>query len=223
LLTVRVAADSRNFTVNGNELQTFDGTEIVRYFGIGQEVRVAMNVERLGKSCFESCTNLLRVVFENGSRLRRIGPSAFADCEFLVGIEIPDSVEIIDEFAFKGCRGLESCVISEDSHIVRIEKKAFAKCRSLRSFDFPGTVEEIAEKCFSGCYPLHRLRFWSGEVVRKIIGDVTLDEALEKLGFRDMSSIFRIEVDVGGADFAFPGWSSVRDGDSHLTLVRDSL
>jgi hypothetical protein len=149
------------------------------------------------------------VVFESGSKLRHVGPSAFTYCEFLTSIAIPASVEIIGEASFKQCGGLEECLISNDAVLVKIGKEAFADCRSLRSFYFPKTVREIDENSFVRCGPLQFLIFGSSVSLKNIVGDVSLDEALGNIGFTDISSLFKIEVNREGVDLDFPGWISV--------------
>jgi hypothetical protein len=221
-LVIRVEKDSRNFVVEGNLLTTADGKEIVRYFGRGRKVIVPVKVELLGKSCFESCDHAERVIFENGSKLRTIGPSALSRCEFLGSVALPDSVVRIEESAFKKCDGLEECLIGEKSIVEGIGKEAFADCLSLRSFSIPKTVEEIGENCFHGCGCLHRLRFGSRESLKSIIAEETLDQALVKFGLNNLSSLFRIEVNHEGGDVEFPGWSSSSDNASPLVLVRSN-
>jgi hypothetical protein len=56
-----------------------------------------------------------------------------------------------------------------------------------------------------------------------LIGDSTLDEALEMFRLDEISSLLRIEIEVidGDTDFASAGWSFVGDEDSHFTLVYD--
>jgi hypothetical protein len=220
LLEIRVVAGSQNFTIQGNFLTTADGKEIVRCFGSAIEVIVPMNVEVLGKSCFESCIYIEGITFENGSRLKKIGRSALCGCESLVQIAIPGSVEIIEDRGFKKCDGLEACLMDEDETLAKIENDAFAECRSLRSFDFPKRVEGIGHNCFQGCGSLSRLKFESGQSLAKIMGDLTLDESLEQIGFHDISSAFEIEVEQGGVELDFPGWVTVDGEASYLTLVQ---
>jgi hypothetical protein len=155
------------------------------------------------------------VAFENGSKSRVIRPSALACCEFRTSIAIPPSLEI------PKCDELEDCLIDEDANLVRVGKEAFSDCYSLRSFYVPKSVEGIGSNCFSGCGPLYRLKFASGESLKKIVGDLTLVEARRGFGFNDISSLFRIELNQGAGDLTFPGWVSVRDGDSTLVSVRD--
>jgi hypothetical protein len=253
--------------MEGNLLLTGNGTEIVRYFGRELKLIVPRQIEVLGESCLEQCPLIARVVFEEGSRLRRICKSALFHCCSLKSISIPASVEQIDDAAFTDCHELESCDIPEDSilkrigsvsfwgcqslnsfciprsvaiigekcfakctglesckidnnaSLRRIEGKAFSECRALRSFYLPESVEVISEDCFSECCSLDRLVFRSGESFQKFVCDLTLDEALERIGFDEISSRFGIEIEDCGVHFEFPGWSSVVDESSHLILV----
>jgi hypothetical protein len=219
LLVIRVAEENQNFKIQGSLLTTADYTEIVRSFGRERTVIIRKTVEVLGKSCFQSCCCISSIVFEPGSPLRRICRSAFAGCEFLRSIAIPASVEVIEESAFKKCDGLEECLMEEDANLVMIGKEAFADCCSLKSFHVSRSVERIGEGCFGGCGPLRQLRFRSLASLKKIVGDFTLDEALENIGFDEISSLFRIEVEDGGADFEFGGWVSRCDTGSILVLM----
>jgi hypothetical protein len=95
-------------------------------------------------------------------------------------------------------------------------------CTSVRSFDIPRRVGAIGNDCFSKSVYLYQLRFRSSDSLAGIVGDRSLDEALEELGVTGSSSLFRIDVDGGEAELKFPGWVSIPggEGDLHLTLVR---
>jgi hypothetical protein len=230
LESIQVAPGNRSFIVEGQMLLTLDGAKIVKYFGKERKIVVPIKVEVLGRSCFFESCHLESIVFENGSKLRRICHSALAFCGSLTNIEIPATVEVIEESAFNGCDALEHCSIAANAVLVSIEKEAFMNCHSLRSFDVPRRVKGIGQNCFQNCGAIHRLGFGSGESVKNLIGDLALDEWLEHLGLNDISSLFRIEVSEfsdsegggggRGADLEFPGWTSVVDESSHLTLVR---
>jgi hypothetical protein len=225
LLVIRVSAGSRNFKIEGDLLTTADGARIVRYIGRDREVTVPMQIDVLGKSSFESCNHVERVVFENGSKLRQIGPSAFSWSAFLTNIAIPASVESIEDSAFERCDGLEECLISNNAVLVKIGKKAFADCRSLGSFSVPKTVRELGEGCFLRCGPLRLLIFGSDEHLKSIMGVMNLEKALESIGFADLSSLFQIEVNQEeasqeGINLSFPGWVSIGDNGSTMVLTR---
>jgi hypothetical protein len=63
LIEIRVSAGNQRFVVEGNMLLTSDKTELVRYFGRELEVHVPLNIEVLGKSCFEFTNQLETVIF----------------------------------------------------------------------------------------------------------------------------------------------------------------
>jgi hypothetical protein len=185
-------------------------------------VFVPKGIEVLGKSSFERSDFLSSLVFENGSKLKTIGNSAFAGCKSFVGISIPRSVEIIGDAAFKGCSGLESLEVTENARLAKIGKESFGECSCLRNFRFPKGVEGIGKNCFNKCISLQMLKFESAESLRNVVGDMTLDEALKYVGFAHISSVFKIEVDHGPVELEFPEWISVLDENLKFTLIRDT-
>jgi hypothetical protein len=212
---------NRKFIIRGNTLLTSDRTVIVKYLGLEREVFVPCEVEILHRSCFRSLGKLTELEFESGSKLRRICRSALSDCGLLRSIVVPASVTEIEEFAFKDCIGLEYCLTDQNAMLVRIGEKAFAGCSCLRSFDFPKRVEGIGEDCFKRCSSLTQLKFGSGQTLKRIVRDKTLDEVLEHLGVTEILPLLRIEVEEDASDLEFPGWIPVADEGAHLTLARE--
>jgi hypothetical protein len=150
-----------------------------------------------------------------------IGWSALSGCDSLRSIVVPPSVSEIDEFTFKECIGLEECSIHKDAALTSIGREAFSGCCCHRSFYIPKKVSRIGENCFKKCPSLFRLKFASGETLTSIVGDLTLDKALDHLGVTEIWGLFRIEVEDAVSDLSFPGWVSVADASSQLTLTRD--
>jgi hypothetical protein len=221
LEAIAIAPGNQNFIVRGQSLLTSDGTEIVIYFGFEREIFVPREVEVLQKSCCESLEHLTELVFEGESKVRRIGRSAISGCDSLISIVVPASVIEIEESAFKDCIGLEECSIHRNAILVKIGQEAFAGCCCLRSFYVPKSVEGIEENCFKECPSLSLLEFGCGDTLKKIVGDTTLDEALEHLGFTEITSLFRIKIEEDDSTLSFPGWIHVADDGSHLILARD--
>jgi hypothetical protein len=222
---VRVSPENHHFRVRGTFLVTHNGSEIVRYFGQDREVLVGKEVKVLGKSCFEGCHHIDGVIFAKGSGLQRIDAAALRGCTSLTAIAIPASVQIIQEASFEDCDALEDCLMDRNSSLSEIGSDAFAKCTSLRSFDIPRRVVRVGRNCFSKSTYLTRLRFRLSESLKRVVGRRSLDDALDELGVSGNSSLFKIEIDDGGVDLKFAGWSgkTVRDGDGdlHIALVRD--
>jgi hypothetical protein len=212
---------NQRFIIRENTLLTSDGTEIVKPLGLRREIFVPSEVEVLHGSCFESMEPLRELTFESGSKLKRICGSALSGSVSLRMIVLPASLVEIEEFAFEDCIGLEECSIHRNAILVKIGREAFARCFCLRSFYVPKTLEGMGENCFEHCSSLSRLKFGSGDTLKKIVRARTLDEALEHLGFTEISSLFRIEAEDDVTDLSFPGWISVANEGSHLTLARD--
>ena len=78
-----------------------------------------------------------------------IGKRAFAFCNFLTNIIIPESVTNIGEHAFSCCYSLTSINIPES--VTTIEKTAFSCCDSLTSINIPDSVTSIGKRAFWGC------------------------------------------------------------------------
>ena len=81
--------------------------------------------------------------------------SAFADCNKLTGVVIPDGVTVIGNYAFYNCENLKSIVIADS--VTSIGDKAFSNCTSLTSIVIPDNVTSIGEYAFYKCYSLARI------------------------------------------------------------------
>ena len=114
----------------------------------------------------------------NGVAVHCIWSSAFAGCESLTSVIIPNSVTWIDEYAFSGCTGLtsitipnsvtsmnryafESCTnlksVTLSNSLTGIDDGVFYSCESLTSITIPNGVKHIANHAFNGCTGLMRV------------------------------------------------------------------
>ena len=88
----------------------------------------------------------------NNHPVTAINEHAFARCEKLVRVIIPDSVKIIGAFAFQKCTLLQDVKMSNS--VTRIEKGAFEVCKSLKNITIPNTVTYIGPGVFHNCQML---------------------------------------------------------------------
>jgi ribosomal protein L40E len=65
------------------------------------------------EGAFSDCTRLKEISFDGRSRLLTIGDRAFAGCNQLKKIEIPDTVQSIGTDAFAGCDNLKAIYIAK--------------------------------------------------------------------------------------------------------------
>ena len=114
-------------------------------------VKIPASVRVIGDSVFEECYNLNAVTFETGSQLQIIAPNAFAYCESLTGIKIPEGTLEIGDRAFYGS-GLKTAAIADTVHF--IGERAFANCYHLGNISIGSGVEHIGMNAFTSCYSL---------------------------------------------------------------------
>lgn len=81
-----------------------------------------------------------------------IGEQAFACCDGLVSIDLPDSVTSIGMYAFLGCKNLENITLS--NNLKTIDEGAFMVCEALKEIVIPDRVVSIGEAAFLGCSSL---------------------------------------------------------------------
>ena len=84
-----------------------------------------------------------------------IGDMAFAGCENLSGIEIPNTVSNIGSGCFQNCSSLAYAIIG--SGIKELPEYCFSRCSSLSEIAIPATVEKVWNNVFYGCTSLARV------------------------------------------------------------------
>ena len=108
----------------------------------------------------------------NLSGVRGISESAFAGCQGISSLTIPECVTRIGVSTFSGCHALESVAISEG--VIFIGDDAFFDCRKLSSITIPSTVTYIGGRAFASEY--HRFDAIDGDKYDYIVseGEVSL-------------------------------------------------
>jgi hypothetical protein len=113
----------------------------------------------LTKDSFLNAQSVEEVMFEQGSRIRRLASNTFAWCTSLRSIVIPASVEVIERDCFIGDRecsvgtevvisGLETVTFEAGSKLREIESGAFQRCYNLLRLSIPATVEKMTWAIF---------------------------------------------------------------------------
>ena len=96
---------------------------------------------------FADCEMLEEVTIPNSVKI--IGIGAFRNCQSLKKIEIPDSVTEIGEQAFLGCTSLAEVKLPDNPGFTSLEPLTFAQCRSLDEISIPKSVTAISNDIFS--------------------------------------------------------------------------
>lgn len=85
----------------------------------------------------------------NGVCITKIGSEAFAGCNELAIVSIPESVKIIEKGAFKGCGELQGAFFCSTDWI-QVKEEVFEDCDSLRFVAFNAVTGEIETGYFPG-------------------------------------------------------------------------
>lgn len=104
-------------------------------------------VTRIGENAFADCQKLTDVIIPD--TVTYIGMSAFARCQSLASITIPDSVKSIDSHAFAICKSLANIVLPDS--LTSIGSYVFDRCESLTSITIPDSVVSIGHFAFNCC------------------------------------------------------------------------
>ena len=111
---------------------------------------IRKGVKVIGDRAFALCDSLTSINIPNS--VTTIGNGAFAECNSLTSINIPNSVTTIGDGAFSECKFLTSINIPDS--VTTIGKEAFIRCRSLTNINIPNSVTTIGACAFSGCESL---------------------------------------------------------------------
>lgn len=108
-------------------------------------------VTGIGKAAFAYCDELTSVAIPN--TVTSIGDYAFMYCEGLTSITIPNSVTSIGDNSFDGCGAI--CAIEIPNSVASIGSMAFQGCTSLTDITVGSGVTYIGAKAFNYCNSLH--------------------------------------------------------------------
>lgn len=168
-----VDEDNSYYQASNNLLLSKDGKVIIlaaNNFNYG-EYTVPQIVEKIGNGAFSGISTLTKLIISDN--VKEIGKLAFANCENLVSIDIPNNV-IIGEKAFMDCLELSeikniekiknfapyvfsnTAITSLNLTDVIINEGAFMNCSLLESVAL-SSVNKIGDYAFSGCTKLSTL------------------------------------------------------------------
>ena len=128
------------------------------------------------------CTDVNIVIpatYEN-KPVTKISNSAFAGCDFIESIELPDTIVEISPYAFYGCYSLTTVTIGNS--VTSIGDCSFSWCSSLTSIVLPNSVISIGNFVFSYC---------------SLLTSLVLPSSVTSIGnsvFSDCSSLTSIEI-----------------------------
>jgi hypothetical protein len=143
-----IDGDNSSFDISGDFLFDLrDSSSLLFYFGIKSDVMIPNSAESLHSACFGQRTSVCNVTFEFGSKVSRIGDSAFCRCPTLVSIAIPACAEVIGLKCFSDCPKLSVVTFESGSKVSQMGDSAFCGCISLSSLRVPPSLDAIGVEC----------------------------------------------------------------------------
>ena len=143
------AENGFEYTVTGDEATITGYTGSAKSLVIPSELG-GKPVTEIGIFAFALCDSLTEVTIPEG--VTSIGNSAFSSCSSLTKVTIPKSVTSIGNDAFAHCSSLTKVTIPEG--VTSIGAGAFQSCGSLTEVTIPKSVETIGEMAFYQCEAL---------------------------------------------------------------------
>lgn len=138
------------------------------------EINLPKNIENIGHWCFDNTDYLLdmesdeygckyvgdillgytgkgakRIKIRDGTRL--IAAGAFEDSEFIEGVYIPNSVEIMGGDVFYNCFALKEVFFQEGSRLSELKPVTFGQCISLEEIELPENLKRVQDHVFINC------------------------------------------------------------------------
>ena len=120
--------------------------------GLKGEYSIREGVKVIGNGAFAFCNSITIINIPNS--VATIGESAFLGCESLTNINIPNSVTTIGKSAFGWCKSLTNINISNS--VTTIGYLTFWSCESLTNINIPNSVTTIGKSAFLLCIYNHR-------------------------------------------------------------------
>ena len=117
-----------------------------------QSISLGKDIERIGAYAFAYCNNLSSVILPD--TLIEIGKNSFENAG-IKNLNIPQNVKIWGESSFSGCSSLVS--VSLPDTLTKIPENCFNGCQNLNSIKIPDNVSYIGDCAFAGCLSLEEI------------------------------------------------------------------
>ncbi len=163
--------------VNGDfrSLSTCEDTEIIIPKGVTSinngalkgkteitAIYIPKTVTQIGDNAFLNCSNLKKVIFEDGSELENIGDSVFKGCSALEYYEFDGGLYFgskVSAVIFMGAKDKNASSISIKDGCKIIYESVYRDNKALEEITIPNTVKTIGDMAFYECSNLKKANY----------------------------------------------------------------
>lgn len=117
-----------------------------------QSLSLGNDIKKIGAYAFAYCNNLSSVILPD--KLAEIGKNSFENAG-IKNLTIPQNMEIWGKGSFSGCLNLVS--VSLPDTLTKIPENCFTGCKNLNSIIIPDNVSYIGDSAFAGCQSLEEI------------------------------------------------------------------
>ena len=128
-----------------------------------RKIELGAKCSSIPDRAFAACDRITSVTMPDS--IEMIGVRAFYACRSIRDIIVPDSVRVVGDDAFFGCDSLES--VSLGVGLESIGMQAFYGCSTLKTVEIPALITEIKASTFYGCSSLEDIDLANVTTVRK--------------------------------------------------------
>ena len=132
---------------------------LTKYNGTANEVNIPSKIKgyavlSIGESAFAFCNFIDSISIPNC--IINIGDDAFSSCTSLTQINIPNSVITIGNYAFANCLSLTDLQLPNS--VKNIKDGAFFNCVSLKTISIPNSISKLNQGVFHSCSSLSQVK-----------------------------------------------------------------
>lgn len=151
-----VTTGGNTYTVCEIKDSAFSGSNLKKVY-----LQNATGLKKIGKSAFEQCDQMNTVYLS--ASVEEMGTYTFFHCDTLSTVQFASNyvLKVLPDNTFNNCRALRSITLPDS--LIAIGGGAFDSCTALQSITIPKTVTSIGYSAFSGCTSLQRVLFQNSE------------------------------------------------------------
>lgn len=141
-----------------------DKTGMVIYYNVTSDeppLTIAVANRDFDYNSYKGKITVPEKVFKGGGlyAVTSVWENAFAYCDSLSEVILPESITVLDDGSFVGCKRLKSVVLPDK--LTKIGNAAFYGCSSIETLTISDNVKTLGDNAFNGCSSLKNLKIKS--------------------------------------------------------------